>query len=167
MALVFVVYDMATACLVFVVVGVGAVTVTTDAVVLPLRTVTGAGVTVEVTKVLAESCQQAFPEKLDGGGFLLVYVTVVAAAVLVDVVVIQSEVTVSVTTSGCGSGARLSRLMSRLLALSRRSLLSLRYFDISKGAALSATRRNLGLVKLVGRVTEIDTVGVIVQIGSR
>lgn len=163
MALVFVVYDMATVCLVFVVVGVGAVTVTTDAVVLPLRTVTGAGVTVEVTKVLAESCQQAFPEKLDGGGFLLVYVTVVAAAVLVDVVVIQSEVTVSVTTSGCGSGARLSRL----LALSRRSLLSLRYFDISKGAALSATRRNLGLVKLVGRVTEIDTVGVIVQIGSR
>jgi hypothetical protein len=130
-------------------VGVGAVTVTTDAVVLPLRTVTGAGVTVEVTKVL------------------VVYVTVVAAAVLVDVAVIQSEVTVSVTTSGCGSGARLSRLMSRLLALSRRSFLSLRYFDISKGAALSATRRNLVLVKLVGRVTEIDTVGVIVQIGSR
>jgi hypothetical protein len=94
-------------------------------------------------------------------------VTVVAAAVLVDVVVIQSEVTVSVTTSGCGSGARLSRLMSRLLALSRRSLLSLRYFDISKGAALSATRRNLALAKLLGRVTEIDTVGVIVQIGSR
>jgi hypothetical protein len=54
-ALVFVVYDVATAYLVFVFVGVGAVTVTTDAVVLPLRTVTGAGVTVEVTKVLAGS----------------------------------------------------------------------------------------------------------------
>ena len=55
-ALVFVVCDVTTAYLVFVFVGVGAVTVTTDAVVLPLRTVTGAGVTVEVTKVLAESC---------------------------------------------------------------------------------------------------------------
>ena len=54
--LVFVVYDVATVYLVFVFVGVGAVTVTTDAVVLPLRTVTGAGVTVEVTQVLAERC---------------------------------------------------------------------------------------------------------------
>ena len=90
----------------------------------------------------------------------------VVAAVLVDVVVIQSEVTVSVTTSGCGSGARLSRLVSRLLALSRRSLLSSRYFDISKGTDLSVTRRNLVLTKLVGRVTEIGTVGLIVQVGS-
>jgi hypothetical protein len=146
--LVFVVYDVATVYFVFVFVGVGAVTVTTVAVTLPLRTVTGAGVTVEVTKVV------------------VIYVTVVAAAVLVDVTVTQSEVTVSVTTSGCGSGARLSRLMSRLLAFSRRSLLSLRYFDISKGAALSATRRNLGLAMLVGRVTEIATVGLIVQVGS-
>ena len=92
--------------------------------------------------------------------------TVVVAAVLVDVVVIQSEVTVSVTTSGCGSGARLPRLLSRLLALSRRSLLSLRYFGTSKGTALSVTRRNLVLTKLDGRVTEIGTVGLIVQVGS-
>ena len=55
MVLVVVVYDLATVYLVFVFVGVGAVTVTTDAVVWPLRTVTGAGVTVEVTKVLPES----------------------------------------------------------------------------------------------------------------
>ena len=88
--------------------------------------------------------------------------TVIAAAVLVDVVVIQSEVTVSVTTSGCGSGARLSRL----LAFSRRSLLSLRYFDISKGAALSATRRNLALAMGVYRAAAVTTVGVIVQVGS-
>jgi len=147
--LVVVVYDLVKAYLVFVFVGVGAVTVTTDAVVLPLRTVTGAGVTVEVTKVL------------------VVYVTVVALAVLVDVVVIQSEVTVSVTTSGCGSGARLSRLMSKLLAFSRRSLLSLRYFDISKGAALSATRRNLALATRVCRAAALTTVGIIVQVGSR
>ena len=105
-------------------------------------------------------------EKLERGGFLLVYVTVVALAVLVDVVVIQSEVTVSVTTSGCGSGARLSRLMSRLLAFSRRSLLSLRYFDISKGAALSATRRNLAFATGVFRAAAATTVGIIVQVGS-
>ena len=92
--------------------------------------------------------------------------TVVAAAVLVDVTVTQSEVTVSVTTSGCGSGARLPRLMSRSLAFSRRSLLSLRYFDISKGAALSATRRNLALAMSVSRAREITTVGLIVQVGS-
>ena len=53
--LVFVVCDVATVYFVFVFVGVGAVTVTTVAVTLPLRTVMGAGVTVEVTQVLAES----------------------------------------------------------------------------------------------------------------
>ena len=53
--LVIVVHDVGMMYLVFVFVGVGAVTVTTGAVVLPLRTVTGAGVTVEVTQVLAES----------------------------------------------------------------------------------------------------------------
>lgn len=81
--------------LVMVRVGVGAVTVTTGAVVLPWRTVIGGGVLVVVVSVVS------------------VTVAVVAGAVLVVVMVGQSLVLASVTMSGCGSGARAVRRAAR------------------------------------------------------
>lgn len=100
---------------VLVLVGVSAVTVTQGAVDSPVSTVTAGGVlvTVVVTSAIScVSCKVSFIAR-ELKGSLLVIVAVVASAVEVVVTVDQCAVFASVTTNGCGSGARSAKRRAR------------------------------------------------------
>lgn len=130
-----------------VLVGVGAVTVTTFAVVLPLRITIGGGVDVDVVSVVAnfdELLVRMYRYKN-----LPVSVAVVGGAVLVTVTVGQSFVFASVTMRGCGSGAR--AIMRILLSSTKRIFSS------------SISRRNLTLFFFANG----PTVGLILARGSQ